>query len=195
MHFTLLISALAASALASPLATTPMTKAGMSDTWTPAPSTTASCANTDEPNFYVSFARSDPVETVIHNACVAMMPECAFRDRLPNGNFCTATVDYQIDGPKTYIPPNVDASSYTDEQSQSSQVILRPPLGEGDGSTDPLVFWKVQDCYGYFHQLLEEMSPEGCRDSEGSLLGELVVGEESSLAGTKFVVSMDTIDG
>lgn len=153
--------------------------------------------NTDEPNFHVSFARSDPIETVINNACVAMMPECAFRDRLSNGNFCTATIDYQIDGPKSYRPPNVEASRYNGTHFQTSQVTFEvtPPWGKGDGAPDPLVFWKVQDCYGYFHQILEKMSPEGCHDSEGSLLGAVTVGEESSLAGTRFVLFMDMIPG
>lgn len=39
------------------------------------------------------------------------------------------------------------------------------------------------------------MSPEGCRDSEGSLLGVLTVGEKSSLAGTEFTVFMDLVPG
>ncbi|EUC43632.1 hypothetical protein COCMIDRAFT_38435 [Bipolaris oryzae ATCC 44560] len=176
MHFTLLINALAASVLASPLATTPITQTGKIDTWKSAPGTVSYCEVGDGQKNLVKFGRDNPVETVIHNACVAMMPECAFRDQLSDDISCTATVDFQLESDKTYGPPNVVALR--------SNVLVSPPYRE-----DRHTFWTVQDCYGYFHQLLEKTNPEGCCTSDGLLLGQLHVGEGSPLAGAKFYIT------
>lgn len=98
MRFTLLISALAATALATPLAIRQTNMTGESDTWQPAPDTQASCD--EKMDKHISFMRGPPLETVINNACAAMMPVCAYHDRLPEGTLCAATIDFKLDGPK-----------------------------------------------------------------------------------------------
>ncbi|EUC33857.1 hypothetical protein COCCADRAFT_95055 [Bipolaris zeicola 26-R-13] len=173
--------------------------------WKPMPGTRSFCETSIDPVWRVSFVRSDPIETVIHNACVAMMPECAFRDRLSNGTICSATVDYPLDGNKYYKPPNVDAVRHngTDWQLIPIMFVVRPG-GRVNGTPDTPVFWRVEDCYGYLFQFFEKLMPEGCRNSEGyRFMGQLAVAEggsladakPGSLAGTKFFVTFDNTGG
>jgi hypothetical protein len=42
------------------------------------------------------------LSTALDNACAAMMPACAYPDRV-NVDFCKATVDYALDGPKSNV--------------------------------------------------------------------------------------------
>lgn len=40
------------------------------------------------------------MESVLADACAAMMPPCAYPDRLADDNVCAQTMDWQLDGPK-----------------------------------------------------------------------------------------------
>lgn len=40
------------------------------------------------------------MESVLTDACAAMMPPCAYPDRLPKDTVCAQVVDWRLDGPK-----------------------------------------------------------------------------------------------
>lgn len=64
------------------------------------------------------------------------------------------------------------------------------PATQPDNSAG--VFWKVEDCYGYFARMLEKSGSEGCHNGVGSGIGSAKVGGDSSLADTEFKVTIVT---
>jgi hypothetical protein len=99
MYTSMLFSAFLATALAAPLVQRQSPKTGSSDSWQPAPDTTTTCDATSDKS--ISFMRGPQLGTVLDNVCAAMMPGCAYPDRIANGTLCTATIDYPLDGPKS----------------------------------------------------------------------------------------------
>ena len=99
MYLSLLVSALAATALAAPLTKRGIPKTGESDTWQPVAGTETTCDASSDKS--ISFMRGPQIETVLDNACAAMMPRCAYSDRVPEGTFCAATIDWSLDGAKS----------------------------------------------------------------------------------------------
>ena len=98
MHIGLFFSALVATTLATPVTRRQSSKTGASDKWTAAANTETTCDTACDK--FISFAQGSQLETAVNNACAAMMPACAYQDRLPEGTFCTATIDYALGGPK-----------------------------------------------------------------------------------------------
>lgn len=101
----MLISAFFVTALASPLSqrsydtiTTTATTGKIAD-WTPAAGTKTICDTSA--GLLLSSNIEPQLENIINNACAAMMPKCAFPDRVEAGTMCIQTIDWPLDGPKT----------------------------------------------------------------------------------------------
>jgi hypothetical protein len=205
MYTRVLFSAFLATALASPLVKRQSPKTGASDSWQPAPDTTTTCDDTSDKS--ISFTSGPQLDTVLNDACAAMMPGCAYPDRIPTGTLCTATVDYPLDGPKNSTQNanvlNSDGTSITEfdvrckgipySTSQHSHVLIETtvdvtPASQPEDSAG--VFWKVEDCYGYFARMLQKSGKEGCHNNVGSGVGNVTVGGDASLAGTIFKISI-----
>ena len=113
MYIGLFFSALAATTLATPITPRQTHETGASDTWTPAANSKTTCDTTCDK--FISFSQESQLETVVNNACAAIMPACAYPDRLPQDTFCTATIYYALNGPKnsTQQASVVDSSGKT----------------------------------------------------------------------------------
>jgi hypothetical protein len=96
----MLFSVLIATALAVPLIQRqpPNPVTGESNSWQPASGTATTCDTQSDK--LISFSQGVLISTALDNACAAMMPACAYPDRA-GVEFCKATVDYALDGPKS----------------------------------------------------------------------------------------------
>jgi hypothetical protein len=65
--------------------------------WSPAPDSSVTCTTTDK---IVSFYIGPQKGAILNDACAAMMPACAYSDRLPPDTICTQTIDFTLNGPK-----------------------------------------------------------------------------------------------
>jgi hypothetical protein len=104
MRTTVVLASILATALAAPTTLiSPLRTREYSSPWQVAPDTKSACDHdTDKVlGLYVG----PQVEEVVEDACVAMMPACAYADRLSEGTMCTQVVDWQLDGPKTSTQP------------------------------------------------------------------------------------------
>jgi len=102
MYTTLLLSAICATSLSAPLA-----QASESTGWTPAAESTITCDKTSDKT--VEFSQGLLLDTVLTNACTAMMP-CAYPTR-PANMVCTATIDLPLQEQMTSVQPaNVQTS-------------------------------------------------------------------------------------
>ncbi|KAI4625911.1 hypothetical protein J4E80_003045 [Alternaria sp. BMP 0032] len=181
-------SAFLATALAAPLVQRQSPKTGASDSWQPASDTITTCDPTSDSDKSLSFTADPKLETILNNACAAMMPGCAYPDRIPTGTLCTATVDYPLNGDKNSTQ---DANVVGSDGNRITDYAVRfdvTPASQPEDSAG--VFWKVEDCYGYFARMLQKEGKEGCHNSVGSGSGNVTVGGDSSLAGTIFKVSI-----
>ncbi|KAI2482550.1 hypothetical protein Ptr902_04866 [Pyrenophora tritici-repentis] len=186
MYISLFLSALAATTLATPITPRQTTQTGASDTWTPAANSKTTCDTTCDK--FISFAQGSQLEAAVNNACAAMMPACAYQDRLPEGTFCTATIDYKLDGPKNSTQQaNVVDSSATSIGDWDVQFEVTPAA---QPANSPGVFWTVRDCYGYFAHMLQKSTPDGCFNGVAASIGSVKVGGDSTLAGTEFKVAV-----
>lgn len=95
MRTAVILSTLATSALAFPSPLSPIARA---DTWTVAPNSTVTCAKSDK---IIGFLVGPQMDTVLNDACAAMMPVCAYPDRAPKDTVCPQVMDWKLDGPKT----------------------------------------------------------------------------------------------
>ncbi|KAI4910857.1 hypothetical protein J4E90_007113 [Alternaria incomplexa] len=188
MYTQMLFSAFLATALAAPLVQRQSPKTGASDSWQPASDTITTCDPTSDSDKSLSFTADPKLETILNNACAAMMPGCAYPDRIPTGTLCTATVDYPLSGEKNSIQ---DANVVGSDGNRITDYAVRfdvTPASQPEDSAG--VFWKVEDCYGYFARMLQKSGKEGCHNDVGSGSGNVTVGGDSSLAGTIFKVSI-----
>lgn len=99
MRSALFISTLCAVALAAPLTQTIASREYSTSTWQPAPGSKSSCDKTSDK--IIGFYVGPQMEDVLTNACAAMMPPCAYPERLPKDTVCPQVVDWHLDGPKT----------------------------------------------------------------------------------------------
>ncbi|KAH6870388.1 hypothetical protein J4E91_009867 [Alternaria rosae] len=186
MYTQMLFSAFLATTLAAPLVQRQSPKTGASDSWQPAPDTITTCDTDSDKS--LSFTADPKLETILNDACAAMMPGCAYPDRIATGTLCTATVDYPLNGHKNSTQ---DANAVGSDGNRITDYAVRfdvTPASQPEDSAG--VFWKVEDCYGYFARMLQKEGKEGCHNSVGSGSGNVTVGGDSSLAGTVFKVSV-----
>lgn len=98
MYITLVISTICTVALAAPVIHDPENRAGGNSTWQPAGGTTTSCDKTSDK--IISFYVGPQMESVLTNACAAMMPPCAHPNRLADDFVCSQSINWRLDGPK-----------------------------------------------------------------------------------------------
>lgn len=150
-------------------------------------------------------------EAIINNACAAMMPVCAFPDRVDPETICIQTVDWPLSERKTSILPaslNLGDGDHSGgwqvqckllsklmDRIADVRIVEVVPPSQGEDSVGAQ--WTVQDCYGYFSSMLEQAVPIGCRRPQGFGFSSSTVGGSpyesgggSALAGTKFTVSI-----
>jgi hypothetical protein len=104
MRTTIVLASIFATALAAPTSLiSPLRTREYNSPWKVASDTTSVCDHdTDKVlGLYVG----PQVEEVVENACVAMMPACAYADRLGDETMCAQVLDWELDGPKTSTQP------------------------------------------------------------------------------------------
>jgi hypothetical protein len=99
MHNLLVLSTLCVAAFAAPLTQAIEGRADITSTWQPANGSTSLCDKTSDKilGFYVG----PQMESVLADACAAMMQPCAYPDRLPKGTVCPQVVNWQLNGSET----------------------------------------------------------------------------------------------
>lgn len=203
MRGALFFSTLFATALAAPLTQTIKSREYSTSTWQPAQGSKSSCDKKSDK--IIGFYVGPQMEDVLTNACAAMMPSCAYPDRLPKDAVCAQVVDWRLDGPKSSTQSaNVETSEGNKisgwDVKRKFDTRLRGEIGTNSNTvsvtpaaqpeTSAGVFWTAQDCYGYFSYMLEKWEPEGCHTQQGFGIGNITVGGDSSLAGTVFKVEI-----
>lgn len=98
MNGILLISTLCMAAFAAPLTEIIESRVDTNSTWQPAEGSTSSCDKTSDK--IIGFYVGPQMESVITDACAAMMPPCAYPGRLPKDTVCVQKIDWRLDGPK-----------------------------------------------------------------------------------------------
>ena len=98
MHKLFLLGTLCATVLAAPVTQRLENRAGTASTWQPAKGTTTLCDKTTDK--IIGFYVGPQIESVLTDACAAMMPPCAYPDRLADDTVCAQVTDWRLDGPK-----------------------------------------------------------------------------------------------
>ncbi|KAH6621883.1 hypothetical protein C7974DRAFT_456645 [Boeremia exigua] len=183
MHSTFVITTLCAVALAAPLSHSSFEhRAEPTSSWQPPQGTTTSCDKASDK--IIGFYVGPQMESVLTDACAAMMPRCAYPDRLADDIVCAQVIDWKLDGPKNSTQ---SANIETTEGNKISGWNVKfsvVPAAQPEGSAG--VFWTAQDCYESFAYMLQNPAPEGCHTEQGFGVGSITVGGDSSLAGTVF---------
>lgn len=99
MHSFFILGSLFASAFAAPVAQSLDSRSTTNSTWQPATGTTTSCDKTTDK--IIGFYVGPQMESVLTDACAAMMPPCAYPNRLADDIVCAQVIDWHLDGPKT----------------------------------------------------------------------------------------------
>lgn len=111
MYLGLFLAVLPATILATPFAQ-PLRNlnALKRSDWQPAPGTVVTCNKASDKT--IGFYQGPQMETVLNDACAAMMPPCAYQDRLPKDTVCVQTIDFALEGPvKSVQAANVQDST------------------------------------------------------------------------------------
>jgi hypothetical protein len=103
MHSTLLFTTFFAASLASPLAHYKLAKRDGNSTWTPAPNSETTCDTTSDK--IIGLDIDSRLETVLNDACAAMMAPCAYQELLPPQTICIQTTDWPLQGPVNSTQP------------------------------------------------------------------------------------------
>lgn len=99
MHSNLVLVTLCATAFAAPFTHRLERREDTNPTWQPAEGSQTTCDKTSDK--IIGFYVGPQIESVLTNACAAMMPPCAYPDRVASDVACTQVIDWQLDGPKT----------------------------------------------------------------------------------------------
>lgn len=203
MHAILFLGTICAVAFAAPVAHSLETRAEVDSTWQPAEGTATSCDSASDK--IIGFYVGPQIESVLTDACAAMMPPCAYPSRLPEDAVCVQVIDWRLDGPKNSTQSaNIETldgnkiSGWGVRCTLLNSVVtflhlLTFPVSvtpAAQPESSPGVFWTAQDCYGYFAHMLQESEPAGCHTSQGFGIGSITVGGDTSLAGTVLKVEI-----
>jgi hypothetical protein len=97
MFTSFIISALIATSFAAPFAQLGSVQTSDNSTWTPAPGTETSCDCTSDK--IIGFYVGPQLDTVLNDACAAMMDPCAFPERLSAHTVCAQIITWPLKGP------------------------------------------------------------------------------------------------
>jgi hypothetical protein len=93
MYRILLSSVFIAISCAAPLTPTTAT-----DAWTPAKGSITTCNTASDK--IIGFLVGPQLDTVLNDACAAMMPPCAYQEHLPKDTACTKSIEWPLKGAK-----------------------------------------------------------------------------------------------
>ncbi|KAF2707832.1 hypothetical protein K504DRAFT_470181 [Pleomassaria siparia CBS 279.74] len=157
--------------------------------WQSAANSTVTCSTTSDK--MIAVAVGPQLSAVLNDACAAMMPICAYQDRVPPDTICVQTVDWELDGAKSSVQSVdvEDKGSGENIDGWAAKFSVTPALQSIAADTAG-VFWTKADCYGYFAKIVADAEPAGCHSDMGSGAGSVTVGGTSSLAGTVFSVEI-----
>ncbi|KAF2022776.1 hypothetical protein EK21DRAFT_119403 [Setomelanomma holmii] len=185
MYTALLLGAFFAASYAAPLSLNPATTINESNSWQPALGSKTTCNK--ESDKIIGFYIGPQSETVLNNACAAMMPTCAYPELHPD-IMCIQTIDWPLNGTKKSVrSANVETRKRNKVSGWNVQFAVTPAPQPKESAG---VFWTKQDCYGYFAHMLGTWEPEDCHTDKGFGIGNITVGGESSLKGTVFEVTI-----
>ncbi|PSN72368.1 hypothetical protein BS50DRAFT_607698 [Corynespora cassiicola Philippines] len=154
--------------------------------WQPAEGSVATCDKASDK--IISFTVGPQKEDVLNDACAAMMPGCAYQERLASDVVCAQVLEWPLDGPKNSTQhANVEDATGNKLSGWNVQFSVTP-ASQTEGS--PGVFWTREECYGYFDQLVSKQEPDGCFNTVGSGVGSLKVGGSTSLKDTVFDIKI-----
>ncbi|KAJ4991598.1 hypothetical protein SVAN01_02979 [Stagonosporopsis vannaccii] len=186
MHISLFLGTICASALAAPVPHRLENRAEIQSSWHPAEGTATTCDKASDK--MIGFYVGPPMQSVLTDACAAIMPPCAHPSRLADDTVCAQVIDWHLDGAKNSTQSaNVET---LDGNKISGWDVKFSVIPAAQPESSPGVFWTAQDCYGYFAHMLQEVEPEGCHTSQGFGIGSITVGGDTSLAGTMFKVEI-----
>lgn len=92
MYTTLILSTLSAISFAAPLV-----KRTSDSTWDLAPGSKTTCDTSSDK--IIGFYDGPQLETVVNDACAAMMAPCAYQERLPAGTICAQVTTWPLSDP------------------------------------------------------------------------------------------------
>ncbi|KAH3996788.1 hypothetical protein HBI56_131010 [Parastagonospora nodorum] len=187
MYTTLILSTLSALTIASPLVKRQASEPDSASSWTAAPGFKTTCDTSSDK--VINLSAGAELDTLINDACAAMMPPCAYQDRLPAGTACILPTTWPLSGPVESKQSAKTKSAQGSEETESKVKFSVTPAQQPEGSAG--VFWSKEECYGYFAQVLEKQESEGgCHSDKGLGLGKITAGGDTSLKDTVFEVSI-----
>ncbi|KAF2655443.1 hypothetical protein K491DRAFT_692905 [Lophiostoma macrostomum CBS 122681] len=182
MHAQILFTLFAVSALAFPTFTVPP-----ATPWEAAPDSAVTCTTTDK---VISHTAGIQLNQVLQDACVAMMPPCAYPEQVSNDTACPEITSWALKGVVSSIrDATVENATNTNKLSGYKVEFSVTPASQNSAP----VMWEPADCYGYLNHILmakDTASPKGCYAGSGAGIGDLTVGGASSLTGTVFNVTI-----
>ncbi|KAF2786049.1 hypothetical protein K505DRAFT_380514 [Melanomma pulvis-pyrius CBS 109.77] len=100
MHTSIFLTLLT-PAIAIPLTNPSCLPTNPNPNWLPAANTTVTCDKTSDK--IISFYVGPQIETVLNDACAAMMPPCAYQDRVSPDTMCIQTIDWKLSDAKSSV--------------------------------------------------------------------------------------------
>jgi hypothetical protein len=79
----------------------PYPQMNTTEPWKPAAGSVTTCDTTSDK--IIGFYVGPQLETVLNDACAAMMPPCAYQDRLPQGTVCPRSIYWPLKGAKKSV--------------------------------------------------------------------------------------------
>jgi hypothetical protein len=200
MYTTLILSTLSAISFAAPLV-----KRTDGTSFQPAPGSNTACDTSSDK--IVGFYDGPQLETVVNDACAAMMAPCAYQERLPAGTVCAQMTTWPLsESVKSAQAADVETANGNKIPGYQVQckllcqehiflcwltflpVAVTPAPQPSDSAG---VFWSRDECYGYFsHMLSKQESEGGCHTENGFGIGKITAGGDSSLKDTVFEVTI-----
>ncbi|KAL5121549.1 hypothetical protein ACEQ8H_000621 [Pleosporales sp. CAS-2024a] len=188
MYTSLILSTLTALSLASPRVQRKTAKVPSSaSAWTPADGYKTTCGATSDK--VIGVVPGPDLDNMVNDACSAMMPPCAYPERLPEGTMCVQTFDWPLSHPVETKQTDAIKSTQGSHESGFKVQFSVTPAQQPEGFA--AATWSRDDCHGYFAQVLGKADAQGgCLTDKGLGVGNVTAGGTTSLKGTVFQVSI-----
>lgn len=99
MYIVFLLGVWCATGFATPVTQFFHVRSNTTLEWQPAEGTTTTCDEASDK--IIGFYVGPQMESVLTDACVAMMPPCAHPERVAKDVVCAQVIDWRLDGPKS----------------------------------------------------------------------------------------------